>query len=143
MFAPLLANGILPNMVQQQHSQLRQPIPDIQQLILRANFLRKNPNKQKTPNELDNLLKYIQLMRERRGVPLQNNARPMTNGHVNGAAAPASIASGPVPRQLPLTSQTPVSFIPDQINALRAQIEAFKLVSRGAPIPEHLQQAIR
>jgi ATP-dependent helicase STH1/SNF2 len=43
----------------------------------------------------------------------------------------------------PPSSQTPVSFTPDQINALRAQIHAFKLISRGLPVPEPIQQAIR
>lgn len=34
-------------------------------------------------------------------------------------------------------------FTPDQINALRAQIHAFKLISRGLAVPEAIQQAIR
>ena len=40
-------------------------------------------------------------------------------------------------------SQSPVSFTPDQFNALRAQIHAFKLISRGMPVPDALQTAIR
>jgi ATP-dependent helicase STH1/SNF2 len=41
-------------------------------------------------------------------------------------------------------SRTPVSFTPDQINALCAQIYAFKSISRGLPpLPESIQQAIR
>jgi len=72
----------------------------------------------------------------------------MANGHAqpltNGSATPTSISSGPVPTQpFPQTPQTPVSFTQDQINTLRAQIHAFKLISRGQPIPEHVQQAIR
>ena len=71
----------------------------------------------------------------------------MVNGHTqsltNGAVATPSITSGPVPTQPYPTSQSPVSFTTDQINALRAQIHAFKLISRGQVVPEHIQQAIR
>lgn len=48
-----------------------------------------------------------------------------------------------MPTQPYPTSQSPVSFTADQINALRAQIHAFKLISRGQVVPEHIQQAIR
>jgi ATP-dependent helicase STH1/SNF2 len=41
------------------------------------------------------------------------------------------------------TSQTPVAFTPDQINALRAQMHAFKLISRGLLVPDNIQQALR
>jgi ATP-dependent helicase STH1/SNF2 len=37
----------------------------------------------------------------------------------------------------------PVAFTPDQINALRAQMHAFKLISRGLPVPDKIQQALR
>ena len=72
----------------------------------------------------------------------------MVNGHsqplTNGSAAAPSITSGPIPaHSLPPTSQTPVSFTNDQITALRAQIHAFKLISRGHPVPENVQQALR
>jgi len=70
---------------------------------------------------------------------LNGVSQPLTNG-----SAASSITSGPVPIQaIPPPSQTPVSFTGDQINALRAQIHAFKLISRGLPIPENVQQAIR
>jgi ATP-dependent helicase STH1/SNF2 len=76
--------------------------------------------------------------------------QPIVNGHStplpNGSATlnVPSIASGPVPTQpYPPTTQTPVSFTGDQINALRAQIHAFKLISRGLPVPDAVQQAIR
>ena len=64
------------------------------------------------------------------------NGVPTTNGN--------ALTAGPVPNQAyPQAPQTPVSFTPDQINALRAQIHAFKLISRGLPVPEQIQQAIR
>ncbi|TBU60066.1 P-loop containing nucleoside triphosphate hydrolase protein [Dichomitus squalens] len=64
------------------------------------------------------------------------NGVPATNGN--------ALTSGPVTNQPYLQApQTPVSFTPDQINALRAQIHAFKLISRGMPVPEQIQQAIR
>ena len=54
----------------------------------------------------------------------------MTNGHANGSLPPAP-------------PQSPVSFSQDQIGALRAQISAFKLLSRGMPVPESIQHAMR
>lgn len=76
----------------------------------------------------------------------QQQPQPMTNGHIplTNGSSPNSITSGPVPNQPnPPTSQTPVSFTGDQIGALRAQIHAFKLITRGLPVPEQVQQAIR
>ncbi|KAG1825464.1 SNF2 family N-terminal domain-containing protein [Suillus subaureus] len=46
-------------------------------------------------------------------------------------------------QSVPVPPITPVSFTPDQISALRAQIMAYRLVTRGSPIPDHLQHAIR
>jgi ATP-dependent helicase STH1/SNF2 len=74
--------------------------------------------------------------------------QPITNGHAqpltNGSAAAPFITTGPPPTPLvPPASQTPISFTNDQINALRSQIHAFKLISRGLPVPDHLQQSIR
>ena len=37
---------------------------------------------------------------------------------------------------------SPVVFTPGQVNALRAQIYAFKLIQRGLPVPETLQRVI-
>ena len=71
----------------------------------------------------------------------------MTNGHgpsLTNGSVPTSLTTGPIPAQpFPPTSQTPVSFTAEQIGALRAQIYAFKLITRGQPVPEHVQQAIR
>ncbi|KAG6841530.1 hypothetical protein C0991_009895 [Blastosporella zonata] len=129
----------------------------MQNLVLRANFLKKNPHEQKNPGELEQLLKYIHAVSQVQGRPQGQPSNlgqqqqqfpqpPMTNGHTqpltNGSAA-TSITSGPIPQSVPPQSQTPVSFTPDQINALRAQIHAFKCISRGIPIPESVQQAIR
>ena len=80
-------------------------------------------------------------------VDLQTEGAPtadhiQANGHaaVNGIT---SITSGPVPNAPVPNSTSPVSFTPDQIDALRAQIQAFKLISRGMAVPEHIQQAAR
>ncbi|KAG6895585.1 hypothetical protein C0992_000500 [Termitomyces sp. T32_za158] len=142
------------NMPQQQGTLRPQSMPDIQQ---RANFLKKNPHEQKNPGELDQLLKYIHAVSQVQGRPqgqLSNMGQqqqqpqqpPMTNGHTqslpNGSAA-TSITSGPIPQNIPPQSSTPVSFTPEQINALRAQIHAFKCITRGVAIPEHVQQALR
>jgi ATP-dependent helicase STH1/SNF2 len=68
----------------------------------------------------------------------------LTNGHgphLNGTSAATSGAS--LQSQASTVNQTPISFTQDQITTLRAQIQAFKLLSRGMPLPESMQQAIR
>ncbi|KAJ4485467.1 SNF2-family ATP dependent chromatin remodeling factor snf21 [Lentinula aciculospora] len=80
----------------------------------RANFLRKNPTEQKSPTELENLMKQIQAVAARQTQAQQHSQ-----------------------------SQAEVSFTPDQINVLRAQIHAFRLLSRGVPLPDGLHQAVQ
>ncbi|KAL0945551.1 hypothetical protein HGRIS_014712 [Hohenbuehelia grisea] len=162
----MLANNLNQNgqlnltMPQQQPLQQQRPAavgqPDIQQLIMRVQFLRKHPQEQKSPGELEQLVKYIQAMSQGRPQVAQQQMQqqmsapqPMVNGHstplLNGSghSNPASLTSGTVPNSPFPPPQTPVSFSSDQINALRAQIHAFKLLTRGLPIPENIQQAIR
>lgn len=76
----------------------------------------------------------------------------MSNGHtpstpmLNGSPVPNGglLTAGPTPSApYPQPPSSPVSFTPDQINALRAQIHAFKLISRGLPVPDALQAAVR
>ncbi|KAI0656799.1 SNF2 family N-terminal domain-containing protein [Cubamyces menziesii] len=126
----------------------------IQYLVQRANILRANGFTPQNNEELQRIyglinsiqhqLKQEQAPREQphQGLNGQATAAPMTNG--NSATNGNALISGPVPQQpYPSAPQTPVSFTPDQINALRAQIHAFKLISRGLPVPEPIQQAIR
>ncbi|KAJ7037457.1 SNF2-family ATP dependent chromatin remodeling factor snf21 [Mycena alexandri] len=133
-----------------QNGQPQRGVNDLQALIGRVNFLRKNPHEQKIPGELDNLIKHIQQFSQQPGARMQAHSQlqPLTNGHAltNGAgpSLAAGVISGPVPTQpFPPTSQTPVSFTPDQINALRAQIHAFKLITKGIAVPDNIQQALR
>ncbi|EJF55745.1 hypothetical protein BD309DRAFT_878334 [Dichomitus squalens] len=66
-------------------------------------------------------------------VPIGNGVSA-TNGN--------TLTAGRVTNQpYPQTPQTPVSFTPDQINAINAQTHAF--ISRGMSVPEPIQQAIR
>lgn len=73
---------------------------------------------------------------------------PHLNGHapsqLNGFQPGANLlAAGQTPtRAYTPTPQSPVSFSKEQINALRIQIHAFKLLSRGEPIPEHIQRVL-
>ncbi|KAH7881325.1 SNF2-family ATP dependent chromatin remodeling factor snf21 [Lentinula edodes] len=110
----MLANGGMANM------QTRPGMPDLQQMLARASFLRKNPTEQKSPTELENLLKQIQAV-----APIQLQAQQ--NSQIKHHSQ----------------SQAEVSFTPDQINVLRAQIHAFRLLSRGVPLPEGLHQAVQ
>ncbi|KAH7908208.1 SNF2 family N-terminal domain-containing protein [Hygrophoropsis aurantiaca] len=127
-------------------------------LYTRAKELKQAGHTPETSSDLLQIVKYItafQNAQTQGSHPEQQHPteQPTSlNGHgpspdvsLNGAAINGqSITSGPVPTQpLPGPSTTPVSFTSDQINALRAQIMAFKLISRGNPIPDHIQQAIR
>ncbi|KAF6765924.1 SNF2-family ATP dependent chromatin remodeling factor snf21 [Ephemerocybe angulata] len=160
MSAQILGNGIVQQAMNQptQHHQLQQVQqqrgPDLQQLMARANYLRQNPHEQKNPGELDQMMKYIQQaaqIQQNRQMQarMQQAHQPMTNGHAvpltNGASANVqSLTSGPVPTQpIAVPTQTPQSFTNGQLDTLRNQIHAFKLLQRGQPVPEHLQQAIR
>ncbi|KAI0770991.1 SNF2 family N-terminal domain-containing protein [Trametes elegans] len=138
---------------QQQPNNLN-PRERIQYLVQRANILRANGYTPHNNEELQKIYSWIntiqhQLKQEQAareqahpGLNGQASASPMTNGTpvMNGNP----LTSGPVPQQpYPSAPQTPVSFTQDQINALRAQIHAFKLISRGLPVPDNIQQAIR
>lgn len=77
---------------------------------------------------------------------MQQSHQPMANGHASPISngVPASSQSLAAPTQASSApTQTPVSFTQPQLNALRAQIQGFKMLTRGMPIPEHLQQAFR
>ncbi|PIL29895.1 hypothetical protein GSI_07805 [Ganoderma sinense ZZ0214-1] len=126
----------------------------MQQLLQRANQLRASGATVQNNEEFAKIWAIIQNMQQRQrqeqaagehshpGVNGQASMGPVANGvpATNGNA----LTTGPVPNQpYPQAPQTPVSFTPDQINALRAQIHAFKLISRGLPVPEQIQQAIR
>jgi ATP-dependent helicase STH1/SNF2 len=69
-----------------------------------------------------------------------------THPTLNGTTVPpqSSLSSGSFPTNPhPGPSTTPVSFTPEQINILRAQIQAFKTLQRGLPVPAELQNIIR
>ena len=74
---------------------------------------------------------------------LPQQSQPTLNNTT--ASAHPSLTSGPFPPDSshPGPSTTPVSFTPEQINTLRAQIHAFKTLQRGLPIPADLQNVIR
>lgn len=71
---------------------------------------------------------------------INGHAPPQVNGFQPGANLLA--ASQTPTRAYTPTPQSPVSFSKEQINALRIQIHAFKLLSRGEPIPEHIQRVL-
>ncbi|KAI6028981.1 SNF2 family N-terminal domain-containing protein, partial [Pisolithus marmoratus] len=126
------------------------PKDKLSALLMRARELKQAGHTPESSPDLRNLLNYIAVLnQQQQQYQQQLNSHPTLNGTsstteqtmLNGTA-PQSIVSGPVP-SVPMPPTSPVSFTPDQINALRAQIQAFKLISRGQPIPEQLQQAIR
>ncbi|KAL1738723.1 hypothetical protein HDZ31DRAFT_50546, partial [Schizophyllum fasciatum] len=62
----------------------------------------------------------------------------MANGHAatNGTTPDAA-------QQAALRPTTPLTFTEDQVNVLKAQAAAFKYLSRGLPVPDQIQAAMR
>ncbi|GJE94222.1 Chromatin structure-remodeling complex subunit snf21 [Phanerochaete sordida] len=124
-------------------------------VIERVKMLRQAGFTEENNPELAKMVAFLKAMAQQRKSAAEaaaDHTMPQTNGHamagprINGSPAPNgnALTSGPIPTQAyPAPSQSPVSFTPDQINALRAQIHAFKLISRGMPVPDALQQAVR
>ncbi|KAJ7657873.1 SNF2-family ATP dependent chromatin remodeling factor snf21 [Mycena polygramma] len=129
----MLGSNLGQNMAQRPSPQ------DLQALIGRVNYLRKNPMEQKN-GELEALTNHLQLFSGQGRVQGHQHPQPLTNGH-------AAVANGVDPISVPAATSdpqlSPVSFTPDQLNALKAQIHAFKLITRGLPVPENIQQALR
>ena len=72
---------------------------------------------------------------------------PQINGfppQSNGIASPHPLSAGSLPahQSIPPSPQSPVSFTPEQLGALKNQIAAFKALQKGDPIPEHLRNAL-
>ena len=112
----------------------RRTIPFITTLGLAAVVLRNDPG-------VRVLLKDVSV-----GLPAPSAAAavPLLASH----KSPSLLLPPPSPVQprnpsTPQSPHTPVSFTPDQINNLRTQIHAFKLLSCGVPIPESIQNVIR
>ncbi|KAI0063151.1 hypothetical protein BV25DRAFT_1824711 [Artomyces pyxidatus] len=137
------------------------PRERIQHLIQRANLLRSQGHTPETSQELEKILKFIQSVQAQYGprpsLPDQSGGdhTPVINSHsplppqtpsMNGTPSTPSLSltSGPVPAQpYPNPPSTPVSFTPEQINTLRAQIHAFKALQHGLPLSEEFSQVIR
>ncbi|KAJ9477540.1 Transcription regulatory protein SNF2 [Pseudozyma hubeiensis] len=69
---------------------------------------------------------------------------PSQSANASTPAADASAANGVVVKTEEDISRSlsPANLTPDQLNALKTQIIAFKLISRNQPLPSHLQEAI-
>ncbi|TDL15839.1 SNF2-family ATP dependent chromatin remodeling factor snf21 [Rickenella mellea] len=101
----------------------------------------QHPSLQNNNNANNNLPQKSHMSKEQfqRLVSTVNGHTPAINGVIpltNGAALNQPHPPPPAP-------PSPVSFTQDQINALRVQIHAYKLISRGIPVPEPIQQALR
>ena len=74
--------------------------------------------------------------------PASDTSKPVTNG-ITPLASNQLLSGGAVPTAYSSPSpSSPVSFSNEQLVALRAQIHAFKLISKGLPVPDDVQQAI-
>ncbi|KAL4069226.1 SNF2 family N-terminal domain-containing protein, partial [Scleroderma citrinum] len=140
----------------QQSVQLRhQPTQKdkLQSILTRIRELKQAGHTPESSQDLRNFIAYFNALQSQshyysartHSTPTSDQQQPTLNGihtELNGAPVVNSVTSGPVPAA-PHPPTSPISFTPDQINALRAQIQAFKLISQGHPVPEPLQQAIR
>lgn len=171
MAAPMPASMSVPNMGQngahnltpQQQQELynaKQAKDRMQQLWHRAQMLRQNGATPENSEELAKIMRAIAMFQQQfaqnRPQPQdhhQSAPQPVVNGHAptpstsmsNGTPVPNGnpLTTGSVPAQpYPTASTTPVSFTPDQINALRVQIYAFKMLQRGMPVPDVVQKAL-
>ncbi|TCD61184.1 hypothetical protein EIP91_008809 [Steccherinum ochraceum] len=130
----------------------------IRALVMRANVLRNNGFSPETSPELDKIMKFLAACQQQQRLHIEqaqaqadqhqgmNGHPPLSTTPQNGIILPTnSLSSAPLGGQQfpPPAPSTPVSFTPDQIDALRAQIQSFKLISRGLPVPEYLQHASR
>ncbi|KAF8499112.1 SNF2 family N-terminal domain-containing protein [Russula emetica] len=151
---------------QQRHQNPAYAKERVQAIIQRANVLRSQGFTPDNNPELQNLLRFIsnlqaqQAQQNARLIPQEHpNPEPslVANGHpslpqqaqptLNGTTVSpqSSLGSGSFPTNPPHPgpSTTPVSFTPEQINVLRAQIHAFKTLQRGQPVSAELQNIIR
>ncbi|KAF8575918.1 hypothetical protein K439DRAFT_1640966 [Ramaria rubella] len=125
------------------------------QHVQRAQQLRAQGCTAENSSELNQILQFIQLVQAQqaaqhvaqRSQPLEpptpsvELAKPITNGIT--PPAPQLIPSGtPSINYPPPSPPPPVSFSNEQLTALRAQIHAFKLITKGLPVPDNVQQAI-
>jgi len=104
---------------------------------------------------MENDPRYAQLMSIMQGRPpmiddnsygmnnMQPNAPPMQYGDMNQANMPGS-SNMPDPSQRASPAAVPgqKSFNPTQLLQLRAQIMAYKLISRNQPLPDHIKMAM-
>ena len=74
---------------------------------------------------------------------LPQQTPPTLNGTTVSPQSSLGSSSFPTNPPHPGPSTTPVSFTPEQINTLRAQIQAFRNLQRGLPVPAELQNIIR
>ncbi|KIY45726.1 SNF2-family ATP dependent chromatin remodeling factor snf21 [Fistulina hepatica ATCC 64428] len=103
---------------------------DLHQVINRINFLRNNPTEQSAPGELEQLMRIVQSFSQ---IQRNQNAASM--------AAMPNTMNGSHPAHVQSTNS--MSFTTEQMDVLRTQVHAFRLLQRGMPVPEYLQHAIR
>ncbi|KZT24683.1 hypothetical protein NEOLEDRAFT_1134735 [Neolentinus lepideus HHB14362 ss-1] len=143
----------------QQHQQdlynAKQASERMRQLWQRAQLLKQNGATPENNEEMAKITKALQVFQQQYAQyrPQQQDHQPsgsQANGHAappmtNGTPAPNgnALMSGPVATQpYPNPPSTPVSFTSEQINALRVQIYAFKMLQRGMPVPDDVQRAL-
>ncbi|KAH9921336.1 SNF2 family N-terminal domain-containing protein [Fomitopsis serialis] len=159
MAAPNVVNPQLTNGQPYLNGNRQAPRPQftreqIQGLVRRAHLLKEQGATVETSAEYAKIYHFLQQIQQPQpqntNIPDHNqpglNGHASTSGLTNGNALPNgnSLTNGTASAQpYPQAPSTPVSFTPEQIEALRAQIQAFKMLMRNKPVPEAIQQAMR
>ncbi|KZT68788.1 hypothetical protein DAEQUDRAFT_765988 [Daedalea quercina L-15889] len=126
----------------------------IQGLVRRAHSLKEQGATVETSPEYAKICHFLQQIQQPQiqNANLPDHSQPGLNGHAsvsgltNGSAMPngSGLANGTgTTPSYPQAPSTPVSFTQEQIEALRAQIQAFKMLTRNKPVPPAIQQAMR
>uniref|UniRef100_A0A4W6FH44 SWI/SNF related BAF chromatin remodeling complex subunit ATPase 2 n=1 Tax=Lates calcarifer TaxID=8187 RepID=A0A4W6FH44_LATCA len=73
----------------------------------------------------------------------EHASSPMSGGGGGGGPTPPHMPPSQSGPMMPMDPQGPSAFSPVQLQQLRAQILAYKILGRGQPLPENLQLAVQ
>lgn len=139
----------------------------LQQLVQRMTVLKQQGENENTSQEYAKLLKLFQTFSRYQAMKQQQQQQAVAAAQAQQAGATATATAAAASSSSASTSQTQTngndaatapaetangsastpaaptaSFTPDQLAALKAQIMAYKLISRNMPVPVDIQNAI-
>ncbi|KAG8998793.1 hypothetical protein FRB94_006640 [Tulasnella sp. JGI-2019a] len=119
----------------------------LQQLFQRHQFLIQSGQNDSNPEfgQLSRLFEQLKQRSNHQRVAsgqAQQQPVPQVNGPTPGMAANTIVPGAPLPPLSPDPPPDPVTFSQSQLDALRNQINAFKYVQHGLPVPADVRAAI-